>query len=111
MRKFIILVCLFMMVMVTSVYAMELQTYSVSTTCSYKVVPKVVKVIVPVVKSYEVKTVKVWRATPWVYNYPYHTYPYYQGNYDYRIVSGCNPLVQLLRLPVYILDGLFFPCY
>ena len=62
-----------------------------------KVLPKVVKVTAPPVQAKrikviipaavppcEVKVIKVLRPTPWIYNYPQLTYPYYQGNYDYR---------------------------
>ena len=133
MRKLIIVLAIVAMFLTVTTYASCFQNQTFVDNQSYvyyQVVPKVVNVKKLTRVTYSVQTL---RPTPWTYNYPYYQYPYYNGNYDNRYYvnqcyngncaypyyngnvypyRACQRLVtNILRIPVYILDGIFYPLY
>lgn len=132
MKKFVFFIIIAVMCCTTYSYSMQYENSFTQNDVIYyqvipkKVLPKVVKVTAPPVQAKrikviipaavppcEVKVIKVLRPTPWIYNYPQLTYPYYQGNYDYRYsYNRCdNIFVRILQIPKNILDVVFSPIY
>lgn len=114
MRKFIFCLILSAMVLVTSAYSFDAQTYVYNSKhlyYEYQLVPRVCNV--KVVTTYK------WNSIPsqWVYpNYPYQTIPYYNGSYGYDYhktyqVCGRSLVLDILRIPARIIDGVFYPLY
>jgi hypothetical protein len=111
MKKFILMVLtLGFLASSTLSFALEFQPFVADQSyLFYQMVPKVTQVKVKTIVTQKV----IVNPTPWVYQYPYQPYPFYQSNCSpkYYIYPQSGLLERILMIPANLINVCFNTSY